>query len=90
MRGRRLGTILAAALAVSFSGAPGAGAQAQTYPDRMIKIVQGFPPGGNVDVFARLLARQVESQIGQQIVVDNRAGGANGIAYEPWHWCFSA
>ena len=49
------------------------------YPNRPVRLVVAFPPGGNVDVFARLLARQVETQIGQQIVVDNRAGGANGI-----------
>jgi tripartite-type tricarboxylate transporter receptor subunit TctC len=54
-------------------------AQGAEYPNRPIRLVVAFPPGGNVDVFARLLARQVESQIGQQIVVDNRAGGANGI-----------
>ena len=53
--------------------------QAADYPDRPIRLVVAFPPGGNVDVFARMLARQVELQIGQQIVVDNRAGGANGI-----------
>lgn len=53
--------------------------KAADYPDRPIRLVVAFPPGGNVDVFARMLARQVELQIGQQIVVDNRAGGANGI-----------
>ena len=52
---------------------------AADYPNRPIRLVVAFPPGGNVDVFARLMARQVETQIGQQIVVDNRAGGANGI-----------
>ncbi len=54
-------------------------AYAADYPNRPVRLIVAFPPGGNVDVFARLLARQVESQIGQQIVVDNRAGGANGI-----------
>ncbi len=52
---------------------------AADYPNRPIRLVVAFPPGGNVDVFARLMARQVETQVGQQIVVDNRAGGANGI-----------
>jgi tripartite-type tricarboxylate transporter receptor subunit TctC len=52
---------------------------AKDYPNRPIRLIVAFPPGGNVDVFARLLARQVETQMGHQIVVDNRAGGANGI-----------
>jgi len=48
------------------------------YPNRPIRLVVPFPPGGNVDTFARMLARQMEQQVGQTIVVDNR-GGANGI-----------
>jgi len=53
-------------------------AYSQDFPDRPIRLVVPFPPGGNVDSFARVLARQVESQLGQAIVIDNR-GGANGI-----------
>jgi tripartite-type tricarboxylate transporter receptor subunit TctC len=67
-------TLTCASLSCRAASAPAAG-----WPDRPVRLVVAFPPGGNVDVFARLLARQVESQIGQQIVVDNRAGGANGI-----------
>src|SRR4051812_334289 len=54
------------------------GAWSQSYPDRPIRLVVPFPPGGNVDSFARVLARQVEAQLAQSIVIDNR-GGANGI-----------
>ena len=53
-------------------------AAAHAYPDHPIRLVLPFPPGGNVDTFARVLARQLESQLGQSIVIDNR-GGANGI-----------
>src|SRR6185369_2063215 len=53
-------------------------AVSQNYPDRPIRLVVPFPPGGNVDSFARVLARQVEVQLAQSIVIDNR-GGANGI-----------
>jgi len=48
------------------------------YPTRPVRIVIPFPPGGNVDVFGRVLYRQVEQELGQSIVIDNR-GGANGI-----------
>jgi tripartite-type tricarboxylate transporter receptor subunit TctC len=53
-------------------------AWSQQFPDRPIRLVVPFPPGGNVDSFARVLARQVEAQLAQPVVVDNR-GGANGI-----------
>ena len=53
-------------------------AWSQAYPSRPIRLVVPFAPGGTIDAYARALARQVESQIGQSIVIDNRAG-ANGI-----------
>src|SRR3954471_25052159 len=67
---RAAGALLLCALAC--------GAWSQSYPDRPIRLVVPFPPGGNVDSFARVLARQVEAQLAQPIVIDNR-GGANGI-----------
>ncbi len=53
-------------------------AVAQQYPERPIRLIVPFPPGGNVDVFARVLYREVESVIGTNFVIDNR-GGANGL-----------
>ncbi len=53
-------------------------AWAQAYPNRPIRMVMPFPAGGNVDTLGRVLARQLETQFGQPIVIDNR-GGANGI-----------
>ena len=53
-------------------------AWSQAYPSRPIRLVVPFAPGGTIDAYARALARQVESQIGQSLVIDNRAG-ANGI-----------
>jgi tripartite-type tricarboxylate transporter receptor subunit TctC len=70
------GTLLRAALAavtLSFTLAAGA----QTYPQKPVRIVVPYPPGGTVDLVARHLAQQLGTQVGQQIVVENRAG-ANG------------
>ena len=50
----------------------------QTYPTRPVRVIVPFPPGGNVDVFARVLYRYVEQNLGQPVVIDNR-GGANSI-----------
>ncbi len=68
--------IIAAIVPLAFAYANGA--RSETYPERPIRLVVPFPPGGNVDSFARVLARQVEVQLAQSIVIDNR-GGANGI-----------
>jgi tripartite-type tricarboxylate transporter receptor subunit TctC len=54
------------------------GAFAHNYPTRPVRLVVPFPPGGNVDVFSRMLFREVEKNLGTNIVIDNR-GGANGI-----------
>jgi tripartite-type tricarboxylate transporter receptor subunit TctC len=65
-------------LAWTAACAGAAGAWAQTYPTHPVRLVVPFPPGGNVDTYARALAQQLEFQLGQPIVIDNR-GGANGI-----------
>ncbi len=72
---------LAFACAVVIAGNPAWGqvaAGAGPYPNHPVRLVLPFPAGGNVDTFARVLARQMEAQMGQPFVVDNR-GGANGI-----------
>ncbi len=69
--------ILASAL-TAFSFVLWGHAFAQAYPSRPVRLIIPFPPGGNVDTFARVLYREVEKELGQPIVIDNR-GGANGI-----------
>jgi tripartite-type tricarboxylate transporter receptor subunit TctC len=55
---------------------------AQDYPNRLIKFVQGFPPGGNVDIIARILAHEMEKSLGQSIVVEAKPGLAGSLAAE--------
>ena len=54
-------------------------ALAQPYPNRPVKIVVPYPAGQGTDVAARYLAQQLAKQIGQNVVVENRAGAAGNI-----------
>ena len=65
-------------LAVCLTGS----AFAQGYPNRPVRIVIGFTPGGGVDINARLLAAKLSEQIGQQFVVENKPGAGTNIANE--------
>lgn len=69
----------ALAVALGFSGA----ASAQTWPAKPITFVVPFPAGGGTDAFARPLAAQLETQLGQRIVIENKggAGGTVGASY---------
>jgi tripartite-type tricarboxylate transporter receptor subunit TctC len=51
--------------------------EAQTYPDRLIKIVVPYPPGGPIDITARLVAQRLGPILGQTVIIENR-GGAGG------------
>src|SRR5436190_13371241 len=57
-------------------------ARAQTYPSRPVHIVSGFPPGGVNDTYARLIGQWLSERLGQQFVVENRAGAGGNIAAE--------
>jgi tripartite-type tricarboxylate transporter receptor subunit TctC len=53
-------------------------AQTPSFPDRQIRLVVAFPPGGATDVIARVLAQGMTEELGQTVLVDNK-GGASGI-----------
>lgn len=74
----------AAALVTAISlAAPVARAQTvAAYPKQAVTLVVPFPAGGPTDAMARLLAQKLSERLGQQVVIDNRAGAGGGIAAE--------
>jgi len=72
--GFRVLRAVAYALALLASG----GAQAQAYPERAIRWVVPYPPGGSTDILTRIIGQKMNESWGQPVVVENR-GGASGI-----------
>lgn len=54
-------------------------AAAQQWPTKPVKMISVFPPGGSVDQVARVLAQQLQTQLGQTFIVENRTGAAGSI-----------
>jgi tripartite-type tricarboxylate transporter receptor subunit TctC len=79
MSGQRgIGTVIfGAALAALL--APVAALHAQTYPVKPVRMIVPWPPGGGSDIVARILAQKMGESVGQQVIVDNRAGAAGII-----------
>jgi tripartite-type tricarboxylate transporter receptor subunit TctC len=75
-RSTRWSPVAAACFALSFA------ALAQPYPTKPIKLLVPFPPAGPADVLARVVAKRLSENIGQQVVVDVQAGGGGTIATE--------
>ena len=59
-----------------------AGVSAQTYPAMPVKLIVPFPPGGSVDMVARMVAKRLSEVMGQPFLVDNRAGASGNIGAE--------
>jgi len=69
-------------LAVLFVAFTAAQANAADYPAKPVRLVTPFPPGGSVDLVARVLATDVGKLLGQQFIVDNRSGASGNIGTE--------
>src|SRR3954469_16623368 len=57
-------------------------AAGQNYPAQPIRMIAPFPPGGSVDIMARLISDPLAAQLGGRIVVDNRSGASGNIGME--------
>ena len=79
MRCRRAASGIAA-LAIAVLGVEAV--PAQDYPARPIRLLVPFPAGGGADTLARIFAPKLGDALGQQVIVDNRAGGGGNIAME--------
>ena len=70
--------ILGLCAALLFAGA----AQAQPYPNKPIRLVVGYSPGGGNDLIARIVAARLQERLGQPIVIDNKPGAQSIVAAE--------
>ena len=78
----KLPALITAAVALSVYGAAGAADTAQTYPNRPIRMIMPNAPGSANDTMGRILAAKLGEALGQQIVVDNRAGAGGVLGME--------
>jgi len=70
---------VAAFLVIAASWAP---AVAQDYPNKPIRIIVGFGPGGGADIISRILAQSMQEKLGQPVVVENKPGAAGTLGNE--------
>src|SRR5512147_568390 len=68
--------------AILLLAAAAASAQTDNYPNKAVRIVAPFPPGGSVDTVGRMIAARLTESYGQQFVIDNRGGASGNIGTE--------
>ena len=57
-------------------------ARAQAYPNRPVRLIAPFPPGGSIDITARLIGQWLTERLGQQVIIENRPGAGGNIGSE--------
>ena len=82
MIGRRALLVSGIALGMAFGAGFATQALAQSYPDKPIKMIVPFPPGGPIDTMARLTGQDLSTRLGQQVIVENRPGAGSTIGYK--------
>ena len=82
MHNRNSGLAKTAALITLMFGASASTWAQQPYPNKPIRFVVGFPPGGTNDIVARALGQKLTEQMGQQFIIENRGGANTAIASE--------
>jgi tripartite-type tricarboxylate transporter receptor subunit TctC len=83
MNRRSLLSTIATLSVAPLAGLPATRSWAQAaYPDKPIRLLVGFPPGGPTDVVARLIADKLKAALGQIVLVENRAGAGGNLAAE--------
>jgi len=71
--------VLCALAAISAVPSVTGGVEAQAYPDRLIKMVVPYPPGGPIDTTARLVVQRLGPILGQTVIIENRAGAGGAL-----------
>ncbi|ANN68789.1 Bug family tripartite tricarboxylate transporter substrate binding protein [Bordetella bronchialis] len=75
----RLGRLLACGALAVAALAPAVGQAADNYPSKPLRFIVPYPPGGPLDTMARMLAEKVRGDLGQPVIVENRAGAGGNI-----------